>query len=378
MSKKKPRILIVTGIYPPYAGGASVYFSALVQSLRNKVEPIVLTTYHKTKPIVDTDRGAKIFRVISNIQQPALLRRISAILTSFMTCLLLWLIYKPRVMHSHYSGGIAFGAGLFSLIFRVPIVKDVRGVDAFSDKFLFQTNIKLGKVKKYISCAEEIRKGLLSLGIPQEKVMVQPIINHPIINQTAGLEQARDDNRIRILFVGELTKGKGIDILLDAFKLAAKEREDIRLICVGDGAEKRKCQRLIEESGLKDQVNLLGKFSHRETLGQIAKSDFLVIPSRTEGTPRTILEAFAFGKPVIASNVGGIPEVVKDGENGVLVEYGDVHSLAKATLSLTLDEELRERLGRNGKNYLKTLPSWYEIATEIVGLYHEIIRGSSK
>lgn len=361
---------MITPIYPPYTGGASIYFSTLVKFLRDKVELMVLTTYHKAMPLIDTANGIKVFRVIPNIQRPALLRRTLSVLTSFITIFLIWVIYKPRILHSHYSGGMALGAGFFSLIFRVPIIKDVQGVDAFRSQLLFKSTIKIGNVRNHISCSEEITRRLLLGGIPEEKVITLPVLNPPVVGQIAEAKITyRDSDEIKVLFIGELTKTKGADLLLRAFK-AIGELNNITLTCIGDGIEKENCGKFIKENSLERKVKLLGALPYEETLREVGNSDFLILPSQTEGIPRVILEAFAFEKAVIASNIGGIPEVVKDGETGILVEYGDVEALANAILRLSADRSLREKLGENGRNFLSKLPSWEQITGKILDMYH--------
>jgi glycosyltransferase involved in cell wall biosynthesis len=123
----------------------------------------------------------------------------------------------------------------------------------------------------------------------------------------------------------------------------------------------------IVDNGL--NIDLSGRLDHEKTLEEISNSDIIILPSRTESFGRVILEAFEFEKPVIASRVGGIPQILKDGENGILVNSCDPIGLADAMLKLSKDSELRDKLGKSGNKSLDDLPTFEEVADEILQFY---------
>lgn len=156
----------------------------------------------------------------------------------------------------------------------------------------------------------------------------------------------------RLLFVGFLRPEKGIGTLLDAFELISQKR-DVRLSLVG-GSDRRsqveeEAVRRIERSPYRDRIQMHGIIPLGEPLFQMYRdNDVFVLPSLSEGTPRTLVEARAFGCPVVATRVGGVPTSVEHEKDGLLVEPGDAQGTAAAILRLLDDAELRERLVAEG------------------------------
>lgn len=151
---------------------------------------------------------------------------------------------------------------------------------------------------------------------------------------------------IRILFVGRLESRKGFDILVKAIPIVLKEQNDVHFDICGNGE-------LTNTSALKEfsQNITFHGYKPREELEKLYQhTDIFVAPSRYESFGIIYLEAMKYGKPVIACNSGGTPEVVKDGETGILIKPGDFLSLAKAISKLINDKELRETMGKSGKH----------------------------
>ena len=151
---------------------------------------------------------------------------------------------------------------------------------------------------------------------------------------------------IRILFVGRLEPRKGFDVLMKAIPIVLKENNDVHFDICGDGEVTKK-------SALKEfsQNITFHGYKPREELEKLYENcDIFVAPSRYESFGIIYLEAMKYGKPVIACNSGGTPEVVKDGETGILIKPGDFLSLAKAISKLINDMGLRENMGKSGKH----------------------------
>jgi glycosyltransferase involved in cell wall biosynthesis len=152
---------------------------------------------------------------------------------------------------------------------------------------------------------------------------------------------------LRLILVGRLSPEKGIGGLLEALAMLP-EAECLRLAIVGDGPMRAELDARVEQLGLGDRVTFLGRLPEAETLAEIARSDALVLPSFMEGLPIVLMEAMALGKPVIATRVAGIPELVTDGETGLLFTPSDWTELAARISALTNDKQLRQRLGAAG------------------------------
>ena len=157
------------------------------------------------------------------------------------------------------------------------------------------------------------------------------------------------------LFVGRLAPKKGVEYLIDAVQQVEAGPEEFQLILVGPGPLEGKIEQLIDDRGLADQVRLTGWINDEELDGLYAHADFTVVPSiqtasgDTEGMPIVIAEAFAAGNPVLASDVGGISDVVRDGENGYLVAQKRPDKLAEQMHSLIENDRRRSEMAKQAR-----------------------------
>ena len=176
----------------------------------------------------------------------------------------------------------------------------------------------------------------------------------------------------RILFLGRVGERKGTPVLLQA--LAQMRDADWELICAGDG-EVSKYKAMAGQLGLEPRVRFLGWVDEDEAQALLAGSDLLVLPSLNEGLPMSIIEAMAHGLPVIATPVGGIPELVTSGKTGLLVPPAEPDTLAEALRHLIEDPQSRRRMGANA------LAAWREhhlidaYCRELGTLYEETLQG---
>ena len=182
-----------------------------------------------------------------------------------------------------------------------------------------------------------------------------------------------ENNRI-ILFVGRLVKYKGLEYLLKAMRTVIEIFGDARLLIVGDGPLRKELEYLTRKSALEQYVSFFGNVD-RENLRIIyALSDIFVLPSisNSEGFGIVLIEAMAHAKPVIASNVGGVPYVVKNGINGLLVAPKKYEMLGKSIVELLSDTNKAQELGKRGQEYVKSNYAWRSTIKRIVEMYTEI------
>lgn len=144
------------------------------------------------------------------------------------------------------------------------------------------------------------------------------------------------------LFVGMLERSKDLGLLAQAWRIVAERVPEARLVVVGRGALVDVVERLRDD--YPDRVEHDPQLPPREVARRMDESTFLVLPSRSEGLGRVVIESFTRARPVVATRVGGIPDLVRDGESGLLVEHGDADALAGAMVSLFEDRALAERL----------------------------------
>jgi glycosyltransferase involved in cell wall biosynthesis len=169
----------------------------------------------------------------------------------------------------------------------------------------------------------------------------------PPVTAADGADLDRPVDRPVVSIVGRLSPEKGHAVFLEAARLVANEVPGVRFLVVGEGPLRQSLTARTQELGLGAQVEFTG---HRSDLADIyGMTDVLVISSFTEGVPNVLLEAFAYSKPAVATAVGGVPEVLRDGETGRLVAPGDAAAIAARVVELLKDPRERRRMGRAGR-----------------------------
>jgi len=179
-----------------------------------------------------------------------------------------------------------------------------------------------------------------------------------------------------VLFIGRFSKVKGIDILLHAIKILKdrSELENIRFVIMGvDFGFQNKMVQMIDDFGIKQKIHLIINPSREDVIAAYSESEFLVLPSRWELSPLTPLEGFAFKKPVISTNVHGIPSTITDKKNGILVKNEDYHELAEAIMELINDKQKCLEYGLSGYNLVKTECNSKSMAEKTLRMYNQII-----
>lgn len=166
----------------------------------------------------------------------------------------------------------------------------------------------------------------------------------------------------RIVAAGGLKRLKGYDDLLRALAALAAGGSRFEFLLAGDGPERENLAGLITELGLSDRIRLLGEVENVPAL--FAGAHLAVHPSKSEGLSNAILEAMAEGLPVVATSVGGTPEIIRNGQNGLLVAPGDPNSLASAIQRLIVDFELRNQLGMKALQWVRNYCTAERVAEE--------------
>lgn len=178
--------------------------------------------------------------------------------------------------------------------------------------------------------------------------------------------------------VGRLIAVKGFDHLIAAFAAASASRSDLRLLVIGDGAERERLESLANRLGVTDRVVFTGMVGRTEIPSYLAAADIVAVPSvhhqgYVDGLPTVALEAMAAGKPLIASRVGGLPDIIRSGENGLLVEEQDNAALATAIETLARDSRLRARMGEAGRNLTLDELNWKKVAERLESVYEQVV-----
>jgi len=198
------------------------------------------------------------------------------------------------------------------------------------------------KIDIYISPSLFLKDKVTEMGLEGEVVHLSNCVD------VEGFQPAYNFEEKCIVYVGRLSHEKGIETLIDAVK-----EIDVILKVIGDGPLKENLRKKIQAENIKN-VELLGYRTGQNLHHEIKKSMCLVIPSEWyENNPRTVIEAFAMGKPVVGARIGGIPELVRNGETGLTFISGDIHDLREKIRLMLSNKEKLSNMGRNAKKYVE-------------------------
>ncbi len=293
-----------------------------------------------------------------------------------------------NVVHTHLWGANLWGR-LAANEAHIPVVVTEHNVDVWKnpihfviDRFLFR------KTDCFVAVSEMVR-GFYSqkLGVTREKIEVvyngveikvpqcpcAPVPQQKNIKNELGIN---DDEKV-IAVIGRLVPQKGIEFFLNAMKGVFNHRPStidnrLKILIVGEGPLLNNLKLKVKNEKLEDKVEFLG---FRKDIPEILSiTDILVLPSSREGLPMILLEAMAAGVIVVATRVGGTPELLQDGFNGFLIEYGDAVGLEKEIQHiLTMDERTRDEIIGNAKNTVKDKFSLEKMVVEHERIYQQLI-----
>jgi glycosyltransferase involved in cell wall biosynthesis len=230
--------------------------------------------------------------------------------------------------------------------------------------------------------SEAMRQQLVSSGISASKIVV--LHNAILLDDYrggysgAGLRPEygiREDEKV-IAIIGRLSAEKGHDVFIDMASRICEKLHNVQFLIVGDGPMLAQCKRRVAELKLQDHVKFTG---YRDDMNDIyASIDILAITSFTEGLPNVLLEAFAHAKPVVATSVGGIPEVVSHGESGFLVRAGDTDELVRHMMKLVEEPGLASQMGMNGRRTIHERFSFTSRTRELEKVYERMSTGTAE
>jgi glycosyltransferase involved in cell wall biosynthesis len=209
-------------------------------------------------------------------------------------------------------------------------------------------NFSQRRIQFYLPPSHHLAEQLKAHGFNMVRVLPYFAANIDIRYQTYP------ENSHTVLFVGVLSKQKGVNFLLKAFKHVVARLPQAKLEIVGDGPEKPYLESLAEELNISHCVNFLGRISHAEVKHHYATANVCVVPSIwKENSPLVIYEALASGRPVVGSQRGGIPELIENSVRGFIVNVKDSYLFAEKIIKLLSNPSLAEQMGRKGHLYFE-------------------------
>jgi glycosyltransferase involved in cell wall biosynthesis len=282
---------------------------------------------------------------------------------------------KALLLHAHAASGASFWRKacflLPAFLFRVPTVLHLHA-GPFPDFYhgcnpVARALVRavLDRVDRVVVVSNKLKLFVESVSANRGVVTIYNPLQIPPLSDFGQRAQAQ------VLFLGRLGHGKGTYDLLRAVRQVAARHPGIKLIMGGDG-ELERARETSRELGIDAHVELLGWVGSRAKAQLLARASVCVLPSYAEGLPMSVLEAMSAGLAVIATPVGGIPEVVTDGIEGRLVPPGDIDALAAALDRVLSDEEERRRMGMAGRTKAENVFSSARIVPLIEGLYRQL------
>lgn len=294
----------------------------------------------------------------------------------------------PRDFDLYHTHDCVGGNALYILkkkeLIRAPTIRTIHHIDTFRSKKVLDFQERAVKYCDYKMVVSRYWQRYLKKKLNIDSYITYNGIETGLFNPSADGDAVREkhelDDRPLVLFVGGLEPRKGLEYLLFAMELVQKKVPDARLIVVGKEAfsssrgEKTFFNVLIKRLGIEDHVEFVFDVDDNELPKYYAACDVFALPSRMEGWGLSLMEAMATGKPVIATKVGGIPELVEDKVNGYLCSLGDVTTLAKRIVYLLEHKDAAERMGERGLKKARFY-SWEKTAKKVKNIYEGILEG---
>lgn len=290
---------------------------------------------------------------------------------------------RPDVIHAHWALPNGFLGALTARLLRIPLVVSLPGSDVFvsglNPLFLRMARFAFNQAAAITTNSDDLRQAAVGLGAAAEKMRliiygVDPEAIAPDHSQRAAL-RARlglGDDTPLILAVGRLVPKKGFDVLV---KAALSIAPDAHIVIVGDGDQRAELTALAVALGVSERLHFVGNVPRTELTDYYNAADIFAMPSvrlPVDGLNVAVVEAMSCALPVVASDVGGNPLVVADGENGLLVGEGQVEAFAAATNRLLADPALRQAMGQRSRARAVEEFSWQGLAGEYGELFVQV------
>jgi len=253
-------------------------------------------------------------------------------------------------LHNHFASASANVAMLASALSGVPFSYTLHGPSDLYEPDTWHLREKTARAT-FVACISHFARSQAMLFSDPAQWDKLRIVHCGVIPSLYDPTPSTPQIGTRLIFVGRLAAVKGLRVLLDAFARARETHPDLHLTLVGDGDDRAHLERLAAPLG--DAVHFAGYLSQDAVAKALAEADALVLPSFAEGLPVVLMEALASARPVIATQVAGVSELVENGVTGFVVPPGDATTLAARIGQLAGDPALRARMGNAGRTKVR-------------------------
>lgn len=369
------KVLMISPYFPPIMAGAEIYtYKLALYLVRKGYDVDVITKHFGNLPGYESMEGVNVYRVRSfNVPK---LRSFISMPSMFFKALK----KDYDIIHAHIPYPSAIISYFVSKLKSTPYIVTSQGdelldyPEAKELKYIKPlTGLALRNAKKVHCISNALKHSLVeNFKVPEEKIHVIP---NGVDVKKFKPEKKRDlkgkfNAEFILVNVSRLSPKNNIGKTIEAVKKVTEKYKKFKYLIIGDGEEKERLERMIKELGLEDKVILTGWVDNDLLPSYIAGSDALIRTSVTEGLGIVFLEAMACGTPVIASNVQGILDIVRDHETGLLVDPNNIATISEKIIEIIENDRLRKDLSIKGLEYVKEF-DWEQICKKSETLYLE-------
>ena len=393
---QKYRICIVTHVYPSceadyYRGG---FVSDLAKSLLKRGHSIHIVTPMLPGALKnEVVNGVQIHRFtykgwkdgvpLGQLKGVPILLLTSFVISGIFNSIKVSHRHKADIFHAYWVVPGGFIAMICGLLTGKPVVATAAGSDLniAPHNIILRTliSITLRFIDRLIAVSTPMKNIAVRLGMSDAKGVVIPgpvgidfseYCIKPDIEKTINHKPLCIEKKL--IYVGNMTPPKRVDTILKAVAKLSRSFDNFKLILAGEGELRSDLESLASDLGLGQKVCFMGALPHRQVLELLSEADLFVHCSENEGLPVAIMEAMASGLPVVASSVGGIPELVHENETGFVVHYDDSDAYADRILSILQDSEMLSSFGKKGRSFAESTLDREKIISENEKIYKKL------
>jgi len=370
----KDSLLIITNLYPlPWEPNRATFnrqqFSLLDDEYDKSVLiPVAFSEWFKHRK---TFTQSENLRYVPYFYTPKIGRRFYSIFL-FLSIMLhsgLWIKRKKaRIMLASWAFPDAVATQWISRLFNAKFFFKVHGTDIneFTKVKSRASQIKSAAQKAIgvISVSQALKNEMVNIGIPAEKIeVIYNGVNHDKFGAKKAELKAENQHGEYVLYIGNLKKTKGIFELLNGFAQIKDKYPALNLLYAGPGALKNELLECAKSLNIESNIKLLGGVNHDELPSLIHHAKLLALPSYNEGVPNVVLESMACGTPVLATSVGGIPEVINTQTCGVIIPPKNENAVAEGLVTLLSKEWNPEQIQAHSQQF-----SWKKNKSQLINV----------
>jgi glycogen(starch) synthase len=381
-------IALFASSFHPHLGGVEELSRRLAMEQRRRGRPTIVVTnrWPTDLPATDVVDGVPVFRERFRVPEPrprhlagwlagtmTTRRRVAAILAAQGTGLV-------HVQCVSSNGYYALRAARRA---RLPLVVSLQGELTMDADRVYQRSAMLRRTWRALlddagvvtGCSQQVVDEAVQAYGDALRTKIRVVPNGIDVGAVRAAEPEQR-SRPYVLGLGRMVPQKGFDLLIDAFAMVAPEHPDVELVLAGDGPERAALERRAHSGPCADRIRFIGGVPHSHAASLFRGSSAFVLPSRHEPQGIVVLEAMAAGTPLLATRVGGVPETVRDGENGLLVDGGSADALAAGLRAMLADPAgARERAGRAAREVERF--DWARLADAYDDCYRDAAGGGA-